>query len=239
MSTSFSQKPPLLLPLSSLKGKKVLTIGRRGKFVVLKISDNRTLFIHLRMSGHLRTAKASEPRQKHEHIILSFNERQLRFKDPRKFGRWYLVDDANTFTAKLGPEPLECTLAEFKEAFVSKRRQIDPLLLDQTFLAGLGNIYVDEALWEAKIHPTRLSCDLSAQEIKQLFTSIQFVLKRGLKTKGTSLRNYARLDGSSGEHQTALSVFRQTGKPCPRCRTPIQRIVVGQRSTHLCPTCQI
>lgn len=227
--------------LATLKGKTISSITRRGKFVVFQISDGRTLFVHLRMSGQLTTTAAETPPEKHEHVILSFNSGiQLRFRDPRKFGRWYLVEDAAAFTEKLGPEPLsqEFNLADFKKKLTRKKRQIKPLLLDQSFLAGLGNIYVDEALWEAKIHPETLCCHLKDDEAEGLFSAIRFVLERGLSTKGTTLRNYARPDGASGQHQTLLSVFRRTGKPCPRCRTAIQRIVVAQRSSHFCPTCQ-
>lgn len=231
--------------IAGLIGKKISYIDRRGKFIIFRMDDGAALLIHLRMSGQMRILAKEAPLNKHEHIIFYFkNGLQLRFYDPRKFGRWYLVHNPEEITGKLGPEPLskDFKLAKFKEISLNKRRQIKPLLLDQTFLAGLGNIYVDEALWEASIHPQRLSCDLSPHEIEKLFNAIHFVLKRGLGSKGTSLgtgkSNYARVGGARGEHQTVLSVFRRTGLPCPRCGTAICRLVVAQRSSHICPTCQ-
>ncbi len=231
--------------ITCLKGKKISSITRRGKFIVISLDDQSFLFIHLRMSGQLRILMKDSPLSKHEHIIINFKSGvQLRFYDPRKFGRWYLVRDPEEITNKLGPEPLSQAfkLADFKKNLQSKNRKIKPLLLDQSFIAGLGNIYVDEALWEAKIHPETLSSRINIKEIEALFSAIKMVLERGLASKGTSLgtgkSNYARLNGNRGQHQTLLNVFRKTGTPCPRCGTPICRLIVAQRSSHICPHCQ-
>lgn len=226
-----------------LIGNQILSITRRGKWLILKLT-NGYLIIHLRMTGRFNIfKKKEEPIVKHEHIVLDFaNGRQLRFHDTRKFGRWYLVDDPQEIVEHLGPEPLEWNGKDFSIALRGKNRQLKPLLLDQEFIAGLGNIYVDEALWEAHLHPKKLSSDVTEKQAQILFAGIQKVLRRGIETSGTSLgkgkSNYYRIEGTQGEHQEKLNVFRLTGKPCPRCGTIIKRIVVAQRSTHFCPHCQ-
>lgn len=165
----------------------------------------------------------------------------LRFHDTRKFGRWRLTQDPETVLSKLGPEPLE-PVRDFHKRLHAKSRILKPLLLDQTFIAGLGNIYVDEALWEAKIHPQRKSDSLTKSESASLMNAIRKVLKKGIRNLGTSLghgkANFQLPDGESGRNREALNVFRQTGLPCPRCGTNIERIKVGQRSTHICAVCQ-
>lgn len=226
-------------------GNQFEDAGRRGKFLVLPLSDGDTLLIHLRMTGQLAFEEPSVPRKKHEHVILELDgDSHLRFHDTRKFGRWYLVEEPEELLGKLGPEPLS---AEFDPATLatilhSRRRQLKPLLLDQTVLAGLGNIYVDEALWTAGIHPLRRSHTLEETEIHALYDAIRTVLRRGIKNMGTTLgtgrANFYSVGGRRGNNQTALRVFRQAEEPCPRCRTPIERIVVGQRSTYICPDCQ-
>lgn len=228
-----------------LANQTIVSISRRGKFLTLQISNGMTLLIHLRMTGRFSLVPKEAPYSTHDHVIVKFiDDWELRFHDTRKFGRLYLVKDASEITSKLGPEPFDEGLTGhlFFQSLQEHKRQIKPLLLDQHFIAGLGNIYVDEALWEAKIHPQTLSSDIKESDAKKLLTSIRFVLKRGMQTKGTTLgtgkSNFYRLDGGRGKHQDSLSVFRKTGNPCPRCGTTIKRIVVAQRSTHICPTCQ-
>lgn len=227
-----------------LKNQRIISIGRRAKFLVLGLSNGYTLLIHLRMSGRL-IIHPSRPRGKHEHIILEFDDGlQLSFHDTRKFGRWYLTKKLDQVLGKLGPEPLDPTFTskQFERMLKAKSRQIKPLLLDQTFIAGLGNIYVDEALWTAKIHPMAISNELTSAECRKLFDGIRAVLLRGLERQGTSLgkgkANFYGIEGRQGKHQDIMNVFRRTGKPCARCGTLIKRIVVGQRSTHICPQCQ-
>ncbi len=229
----------------TLKARKVTSIRRRGKFMVFGLTGGLTLLMHLRMSGRLHWLSRKTRRRPHEHVILEFdNGRQLRFHDTRKFGRLYLVPDPEAVLGSLGPEPLtrKFTSASLIEQLLRRKRLLKPLLLDQTVIAGLGNIYADEALWEAGLHPCRLSSSLNPKEIKALHRAIPRVLRRGLKNLGTSLGtgkpNFYSVARRRGRNRDELKVFRRTGLPCPRCKTPIQRIVVGQRSTHVCPECQ-
>ncbi|MCP4716539.1 MAG: DNA-formamidopyrimidine glycosylase, partial [Deltaproteobacteria bacterium] len=179
------------------------------------------------------------------HVILRFNDqRELRFHDTRKFGRIFLLSNPATVLDKLGPEPLDkaFTLRVFTALLLPRKRLLKPLLLDQNIIAGLGNIYVDEALWEARLHPCRIAASLTPAETKALHRAIPRVLKRGLKNLGTSLgtgkANFYSVAGRSGRNRDQLNVFRRTGEPCLSCSATIKRIIVAQRSTHLCPDCQ-
>ena len=230
---------------SRLKGRNFSAIYRRGKYLVFETDKKYTMLLHLRMSGRLNLESIDSPRLKHEHVIITFDDhRQLRFHDTRKFGRIHLIDDMGKILGRLGPEPLDkqFTAAVLAEGLRERRRMLKPLLLDQTFLAGLGNIYVDEALWDAKLHPNRIAATLSKNEIKALRRAIPKVLKRGLKNLGTSLgtgkTNFYSVSRNKGRNKDELKVFRRTALPCPRCKAPIERIIVGQRSTHICIQCQ-
>lgn len=231
---------------SRIKGKKISAIRRRGKFIVFDFNKRDHLLLHLRMSGRLHLVPNDLPRRKHEHVILGLADgRQLRFHDTRKFGRFYLTADAEKILGRIGPEPLATgfTRQIFARRLSPRKRLLKPLLLDQTFIAGLGNIYVDEALWESKIHPCRIAASLSASEIQALHRAIPRVLKRGLKNLGTSLgtgkTNFYSIAKHQGRNRDELKVFRRTDQPCPRCQETIARIIVGQRSTHICPKCQV
>jgi len=228
-----------------VKGQEISAIRRRGKFIVFDFKNGDHLLIHLRMSGRLHWLERELSRQTHEHVVLSFeNGKQLRFHDTRKFGRMYLTSDTDKILGRLGPEPLSAgfTRRILAERLSRRQRLLKPLLLDQTFIAGLGNIYVDEALWESRIHPCRVAASLSQDEIQALHRAIPRVLKRGLKNLGTSLgtgkANFYSIAKHQGRNRDELKVFRRTRQPCPRCQTKIQRIIVGQRSTHICPKCQ-
>ena len=228
-----------------IRDRNIAAIRRRGKFLVIELDPPSHLLIHLRMSGRLHLVAARTKRSKHEHIVLGLGDSlQLRLHDTRKFGRMYLVQDPQTILGKLGTEPLgrRFTAAIFGRMLRTRRRQIKPLLLDQTFVAGLGNIYVDEALWAAHIHPLRQADSLSTTESAALQRAIRRVLRRGLDNLGTSLgsgrANFYSVARRRGRNQDRLMVFRRSGEPCPRCKTPIERIIVGQRSTHLCSNCQ-
>jgi len=230
----------------SIEGHTIQQITRRGKYIVMELSQGLTLLIHLRMTGHLNWELKGKERNRHEHVILDLGEkRELRFQDTRKFGRILLTKDPGTVLGKLGPEPLagDFTAACFGKMLKARRRQIKPLLLDQRFIAGLGNIYVDEALWKAIIHPLRISCSLSKKEITDLHRAIPYVLRTGLRNMGTTLGggagNFYSVAGRQGRNADQLKVFRRGGQACPRCGSAIQRILVGQRSSHICPTCQI
>ncbi len=229
-----------------IKGQTITAIRRRGKFMVFALQNSSHLLMHLRMSGRLHLVTPDQPRQKHEHVLLNLSGgQQLRFHDTRKFGRLYLTPEADNILGRLGPEPLakDFTSKKLAKCLKPRKRLLKPLLLDQTFIAGLGNIYVDEALWDSKIHPCRKAATLSPTEIQTLHRSIPRVLKRGLKNLGTSLgtgkTNFYSVARHQGRNSDQLNVFRRTGQPCPRCQTKIQRIIVGQRSTHICPRCQV
>ena len=220
-------------------------IRRRGKYIVFDLSGCQTLLVHLRMTGRLYLADPGPAPQKHEqvHLILKSAQR-LVFYDPRKFGRFYLTETPENILNQLGPEPLE---SEFTSELLSRRlnshkRMLKPLLLDQRFLAGLGNIYVDEALWGSRLHPLQQSHTLTLKEVIALHRSIRKVLRQGLKNGGTTLgqggATFYSAPDKKGRNAESLKVFRKAGQPCPRCETLIERLVVGQRSTFICRRCQ-
>lgn len=228
-----------------IKGLTISEFTRRGKYIVVRLSRGWTLLIHLRMTGRLNWAAKGARRNKHEHVTLQLDQaNELRFHDTRKFGRLFLTQTAQTILGKIGPEPLKrgFTRQQFSSMLHGKKRQMKPLLLDQSFIAGLGNIYVDEALWEARIHPQRISSSLNEKEIATLHKAIRLVLKRGLKNMGTSLGtgkgNFYSVAGRRGRNADELKVFRRTGEACPRCKAAIERLTVAQRSSHICPLCQ-
>ena len=228
-----------------LKGRSIQSIWRRGKYIVIDLCGGGHLLIHLRMTGKLYLTARYSRRKSHEHLMIRLDDgRRLTFHDTRKFGRFYLVADAGSVLDKLGPEPMsrQFTGRILHAKLKTRRRQIKPLLLDQTFIAGLGNIYVDEALWSARIHPLRPGCTLELGEIKALHRAIRSVLRQGLRNAGTTLGNgkgnFVSPRRIRGSNRNALKVFRRTGEGCPRCGRPINRIIVAQRSTHLCMHCQ-
>jgi len=225
-----------------LKNQQIISINRRAKFIVIQLTVD-TLLIHLRMSGDLRCEPALDtdgqaiPLQPHDRMVLEFTDHtRLAFNDPRKFGRVWLLADPQKTLGQLGPEPLDpvLTAKEFHHRLTSRRRQLKPLLLDQTFLAGLGNIYTDEALHVAKLHPLTLSDSLSPAQSETLLSAIRTVLEEGIRRNGASIDWVYR----GGDFQNAFRVYQRTGLPCPACGTPIERITVGQRGTHFCPVCQ-
>lgn len=228
-----------------ITGNKFISVSRRGKYILFSLSSADTLLVHLRMSGKLCLLPDGTPRSKHEHVILTFsNRRQLRFHDTRKFGRWFLTDAPQTILSRLGVEPLApgFDVALLAKSIRTRHRMLKPLLLDQAVIAGLGNIYVDEALWEARLHPRRKASTLSMKEIRALHHSIAKVLEQGLVNMGTTLgdgeANFHSIEKRKGKNRNRLKVFGRKGRPCPRCRSPIERLIVGQRGTHICPTCQ-
>jgi formamidopyrimidine-DNA glycosylase len=225
-----------------IHGRTVLSINRRAKYLVFSLSGGETLIVHLKMTGHLSVVDQDTPPDKYAHTVFGLdNGQELRFRDTRKFGRVYLVSDPAEIFGHLGPEPLEnaFTAAVLQERLENRKRVLKPLLLDQTFVAGIGNIYADEALYYAGLHPERRADTLSLAEIKALHKAIQKVLKLGIEREGASIDRYVKPDGSKGDMQNAVAVFRRTGDPCYHCGTPIQRIKLGGRSTHFCPTCQL
>jgi len=226
----------------ALRGYTVQAIDRRAKYLVFTLASQRatvtpTLFllIHLRMSGKLCVVDRAEPLAKHDRVVFDLDDgQQLRFNDVRKFGKMWLVADPEMVTSAIGPEPLDraFTLPKFRKLVQSRSGAIKPLLLNQAFLAGVGNIYADEALWRARIHPRRKTDSLAEAEVASLYRSLRKVLRTAIDDEGT--------DAGDGviEGDYRPRVYGRTDQPCYRCHQPIQRIVVGQRGTHFCPQCQ-
>ena len=226
-----------------LPGHAILNVGRRGKYLQIALSGPIYLLIHLRMSGQLRVEPATTQPDGHARVVFHLGDgRQLIFSDARKFGRMYLTPDPGQVTGGLGPEPLgeEFTPASFSELLTRRKGALKPLLLNQTFLAGLGNIYTDEALFAAGLHPLRKASSLTPAEAECLYVAIRAVLQRAIGSRGTTLPDarYCDVEGNPGGNQQNLCVYQRCGEPCVRCGTPIERIVVGQRGTHYCPNCQ-
>ena len=222
-------------------GNLIEDVGRRGKFLVLRLSSGRAVLLHLRMTGRLLLVDATLPWQSHTRFSFRLdNGEELRFVNVRKFGRLYLVDDPQEVLGDLGPEPLaeDFEVEDFCALFEGRRGMIKPLLLNQRFIAGLGNIYADEALFKAELHPQRKADTLSTNELGRLYGAVREVLLQAIEDKGTSRSDYVRPDGSEGTHQQRLSVSGRHDEPCPCCGAPIERLVVGGRGTYICPRCQ-
>lgn len=226
-----------------IRGRTIQRLGRRGKFIVAELSGARTLLVHLRMSGHLDVQPAETRPRRHDRVIWTLDDgRQLHFTDTRKFGRVWLVRNPDNALGQLGPEPLELPPSAFAAALAPRARQLKPLLLDQSFIAGIGNIYADEALWAARLHPRCRADTLTPTQAAALLRAIQQVIRKGIRNLGTTLgaggTHFVLPRGERGRNQEHLNAYAQTGEPCPRCGTKIRRIIVGQRSTHICPKCQ-
>jgi formamidopyrimidine-DNA glycosylase len=226
-----------------LTDQMVADVGRRGKWVVIKLSGERTLLIHLRMTGQLVLEPADCPDDRYTRVMLRLdNDQRLRFSDMRKFGRLILTEDVGEVLGDLGPEPLadDFTVEQFREMLEQRRGRIKPLLLNQRFLVGLGNIYVNEALWQASVHPLRTANSLSPAEAEALYDAIRSVLRAAIAERGTTLENgnFRQVDGSSGDFANQLEVYGRECEPCLRCGTSLERITVGQRSAFFCPRCQ-
>jgi len=235
--------------VAGLTGRQVATIDRRGKYILITLDDARSLLTHLRMTGSLIEQPFAPPDAdvpKHVRLSLRFdNGRQLLFRDPRRFGTFILIEPAGraALDARLGPEPLsEAFDATALAQRIGKRAApIKSLLLNQALLAGLGNIYADEALFAASLRPTRPANSLTPAEITRLTGAIRDVLARAVACRGTTLDDDAfhDLDGKTGQYQEVVQVYRRTGKPCRRCGTPVERVKIAGRSSHFCPVCQV
>ena len=249
--------------VAEVRGATISRVGRRAKSVLLQLEDGRVMTVALRMTGALIVAPPGTPDDRYARVVFRLADgRELRYRDVRKFGRiglwerggvprprrgkkrrvaeWrepYRVGDV---FARHGPEPLAPSFSWARLAARLKGRsaRLKTLLLDQTFIAGVGNIYADEALWRARLHPLRAADTLTPEEVRRLHRAIRAVLRQGIENRGASFTDYVGADGEPGENAERLSVYRRTGQPCLRCGRPISRIVVGQRSTHFCPHCQ-
>jgi formamidopyrimidine-DNA glycosylase len=234
---------------AGLRGRHILAVQRRGKNILIRLSGGCTLWVHLKMTGFFFWVTSDRPIDKHDLFIFDFegaagaaDHHHLRFNDYRRFGRLRLFRDDELWQQEglrdLGPEPLEITAGEFISLCRTRTRMIKPALLDQTFLAGLGNIYADESLYYSRIHPRRLTSSLSHRKLLELHGNIQRLLKRAIRHMGTSVNSYTTVYGRSGGFQKYLRVYKQEGTPCERCGTNIVREKIGSRSARFCPRCQ-
>jgi formamidopyrimidine-DNA glycosylase len=227
-----------------LIGQTIDRVERRGKYLRFLL-DQGVLVSHLRMEGRYGLYEESDPIEKHTHVIFHFtDDTQLRYKDVRQFGTMELwnkgEDESYPPLNKLGPEPLEpsFTLPLFKRMTQGKTTKIKPLLLKQEFLAGLGNIYVDEVLFTARIHPETSADQLSPRKVGQLFHAIKEILQKAVELGGSSVKSYVDGQGEMGMFQIQLQVYGKEHEPCPRCNALLSKMVVGGRGTHYCPKCQ-
>lgn len=226
-----------------LRNRTIRDVDRRAKYVIIRLDRDEALVVHLRMTGRLLVVDRDAELDNHTHVVLRLdNDQQLIFRDTRKFGRIWLLDPAGLalLYGKLGPEPLDdaLTAEEFRTLLRTRKGRIKPLLLDQKLIAGLGNIYVDEALWLAQIHPLRTVTALSDDQIDALHAAIRDVLTRSIENRGTTFADFRDGWGYRGDNQHFLNVYDREGEPCLRCGTPIEKLVVAQRGTHICPSCQ-
>lgn len=223
--------------VNGLKGKIIKSILRKGKLLILELSSGKSLTIHLKMTGQLiypGDAKTSRVSFKLSNgKILDFNDRRL-------LGELRLIDNWQSlkFVKELGPEPFDLTPNQFKQMLAKKKTKIKPLLMDQTFISGIGNLYAVEALFMAKIHPEKPAASLSDEQKEVLFKKIKQVLHKAISHKGSSVDQYVQLSGKPGEYVKYHKVYGREGEPCTICKTPIKRVTLGGRGTYLCPKCQ-
>lgn len=230
--------------LRRLEGQRITGLSRRGKFIRLDSSGGLTLLSHLKMTGQLLFCGESDPRDKHTHFTIFFEEaqRELRFRDVRKFGFLRLLEtraaERSAELRSLGPEPLELDRPSFIGLFDRRRGRIKPLLLNQRVVAGIGNIYADEILFEAGIHPESNVSRLRRKNLENLWSAMRLVLSRAINSRGTSIRDFRDGDGLRGGFQEFLCVYGRESLPCPRCGGRIKRLRIAGRSSFFCPRCQ-
>lgn len=227
---------------SKLKGSKLTAISRRGKNLIFKFDNNLSMVCHLKMTGRLIIDADSSNDNKHLHFEMKFDKSRLSFFDVRKFGRICITDmkglNDHPRLSKLGPEPFDISPAEFIKRVKKRKKTIKLILLDQQVIAGLGNIYADEALYDAGIRPTAKPYRISKDRLLKLHHSIIKVLNNAINNRGTSVDDYLDGHGRKGNFQNLIKVYGKTGRNCPRCGVLIKRVVLGGRSTHYCPKCQ-
>jgi formamidopyrimidine-DNA glycosylase len=243
--------PPPEQFADALRGRTILGVERRAKWLTIDLTGSACLAIQVKMTGQLTVVPAHQPRDKHVHATFTFADgRQLRLRDTRKFGRLGVyrrdgegrllgADDGHDLLAQFGPEPLadEFRASDLRRALARRRGRLKTLLMDQAFIAGVGNIYADEALWRARLHPLRAAAGLNPEQARRLYLALRAVLTEAVERRGSSVDDYLAPEGR-GEMQNFLNVYGRTGKPCPRCGRPIRRIVLNARSTHFCSWCQ-
>ena len=224
--------------VSRVAGRSITALHRRGKYLFFHLDSGEVLVMHMKMTGSLVINPADD---RFSRARFEFdNGKVLHFWDPRKFGRMWLVNNEDEVIDKLGPEPLDEDFTVEKLVAILKGRTtpVKAVLLDQSLIAGIGNMYADESLFDAKIHPEKPAGHLSLDEVERLHDAIIRALQKGLKLKGASIRNYIRPDGQPGSAHNEFNVAHGTGQNCPRCGARIQRIVVRGRGTYFCPCCQ-
>jgi formamidopyrimidine-DNA glycosylase len=237
-----------------LPGRRIDAVERYGKFMLLRLSADgaenarangkgagAALLVHLGMTGHIASRAVEQPAEKHTHVWMPLDDgRELRYADARRFGRMaYLTPELLTEELQgFGAEPLEVGAPEFAERIRGRRARIKALLLDQSVLRGVGNIYADESLWKAKIHPAKVGSRLSAEEVERLRRALQEILRKAIAKRGSSISDFLDADGEPGEYQLHHRAYGREGKPCKRCGAVIRRGIVAGRSSYFCPTCQ-
>jgi formamidopyrimidine-DNA glycosylase len=230
---------------AELEGERVAAVDRRGKYLIVRFESRRVLLIHLRMTGNLLHAPNGSPADDpHRRAVVTLDDgSDVAYRDVRRFGTWLLLEPGEAepyLRARVGEEPLDAlfTPARLGELLAGRRTSLKAALLDQRTLAGMGNIYVDEALWRARLSPLRPAAGLDRAELRRLHRGIRTALEQGLARQGSTLRDYRLPDGSGGSMQDEFRVYGRGGEPCGRCGTPIARTRVAGRSTWFCPTCQ-
>lgn len=242
--TDFIVEPAALA--ECLPGSRIAAIERYGKFISLTLEPAEGaprfyFMIHLGMTGQIIPRASSAPIAPHTHVFLELDDgRELRYTDIRRFGQMFLLPESGIaqFRTKLGTDPLDITAAEFVKRFRSRSARIKALLLDQRVLRGMGNIYADESLWRARIHPAKIAATLKPAQLIALHRAVRKVLEDAIRLKGSSISDFLDAEGRRGEYQLHHRVYGRAGKPCPRCKTTIRRIVVAGRGSYFCPRCQ-
>jgi formamidopyrimidine-DNA glycosylase len=218
-----------------LQGRRIVSIKRYGKFIVAVIEGGGHLMIHLGMTGRLLLGG---PSGKHTHAVLTFDRGTLLYDDSRQFGCIEYSEEFPHRVARLGPEPMEISFEDFAADLKRHKTRIKSLLLNQTFVRGIGNIYADEALFRAGIHPLAMTSRIRRDRARKLYDAIAEVLTEAIAAGGSSISDYVDAEGRSGFFQFSHRVYQRTGEPCMNCKTPIRRVIVTQRSSHFCPHCQ-
>jgi formamidopyrimidine-DNA glycosylase len=225
------------LPLdtaAALAGQRVVAVERYGKFIAIRL-ERGYLVVHLGMTGKLLV---DAERTKWTHAIFTLDQGVMSFDDARQFGRIEYGEELPARVSALGPEPLEVSLEEFTRRVKERHSPVKAVLLNQAVVRGVGNIYADEALFRAGVHPKRMAASLRADRVGKIYRAMQEVLAEAIESRGSSVSNYVDADGRKGSFQNSHRVYQRTGEPCVNCRSPIKRIVVAQRGTHFCPKCQ-
>ena len=238
------QKKPPRAKLKKLVGATITGLRRHGKYLLIDTDHAESILVHLGMTGRVRLHPAGTPREKHAHVVFGLGDRELVFSDARRFGQFDVVERTrekqHPALAELGPDPIVDGIdpTAFYQRSRGKKAQLKAFILDQTVLAGVGNIYASEALWLSKLRPTKRAHRLTAATSEALAKAIDFVLRTSLANHGTSLRDFVDGDGAEGSNYDYLKVYDRKGQPCARCQTPIRRTILQGRATYFCPTCQ-